>query len=200
MYSDRRGYGQKPPRTKPSRQKTPGQRPSRTIEREFVQGAFVRIFCTRPTKNRGVPRCVTYFWGVPGCVTKCDGGGGSKLAKNCVTHFMDGHSIDQSETKATTPRYNMLVQLGDVLELLPRHNILCTYLYYAICHDCHVLARKYSRGGDFSFHFPNSTALVPMSENLLVTPDDCIGLKQKCRRHFEVSLKKKCLRAEKEEL
>jgi len=34
---------------------------------------------------------VTYFRGVPGCVTKCDnGGGGSKLAKNSVTYFMDG--------------------------------------------------------------------------------------------------------------
>src|SRR6218665_2929068 len=31
-------------------------------------------FCTRPTKNRGDPRCVTYFRGVPGCVTKCDRG------------------------------------------------------------------------------------------------------------------------------
>ena len=29
--------------------------------------------------------------GVPGCVTKCDRGeGGSKLAKNSVTYFMDG--------------------------------------------------------------------------------------------------------------
>ena len=67
MYCYRRGNGQKPPRTKPS-----GQKPSRTIEREFVRGAFVRIFFTRPTKNRGALRCVTYFWGVPGCVTKCD--------------------------------------------------------------------------------------------------------------------------------
>ena len=25
---------------------------------------------------------MTYFWGVPGCVTKCDRGGGLKLAKN----------------------------------------------------------------------------------------------------------------------
>ena len=31
------------------------------------------------------------LWGVPGCVTKCDrGDGGSKLAKNSVTYFMDG--------------------------------------------------------------------------------------------------------------
>ena len=32
---------------KTSRIKTP-----RTIEREFVLVAFVRVFCTRPTKNR----------------------------------------------------------------------------------------------------------------------------------------------------
>ena len=30
------------------------------------------------------------LWGVPGCVIKCDRGvGGSKLAKNNVTYFMD---------------------------------------------------------------------------------------------------------------
>jgi len=69
--------GQNLPDKRPS-DKTPGQKPARTIEREFVQGAFVRVFCTRhrPTKNRGVPRCVTYFRGVPGCVTKCDRGRG----------------------------------------------------------------------------------------------------------------------------
>src|SRR6218665_303023 len=41
----------------------PWLHPTGTIEREFVQGAFVRIFCTRPTTNRGGLRCVTYFWG-----------------------------------------------------------------------------------------------------------------------------------------
>src|SRR6218665_823523 len=60
--------------------KPPGQKPQRTIEREFVQGAFVRVFCTRPTQ-----RCVTHFLGGPGM---CDRG--SKLAKNSVTYFMDG--------------------------------------------------------------------------------------------------------------
>jgi len=58
IYSDRRGNEQKPPRTKPYRQKTPGQNPRtktpQIIEREFVQEAFVRVFCTRPTKNGGV--------------------------------------------------------------------------------------------------------------------------------------------------
>ena len=76
MYCDRRGNGQKPTRTnlpdKRPPDKTPGQNPLRTIKIEFVQGAFVRDFCIRPTKNGGGPRYVTYFRGVPGCVTKCD--------------------------------------------------------------------------------------------------------------------------------
>ena len=64
----------------------PGQNPQektlpRTIEIEFVQGTLVRDFCTRPTKNRGGPRCVTYFRGVPGCVTKCDRGRGVKIGQ-----------------------------------------------------------------------------------------------------------------------
>ena len=71
----------------------PGQKPPWTIEIEFVQGTFVRDFSTRPTKNRGGPRCVTYFRGVPGCVTKCDGERGSKLAKNSMTYFMDGPKV-----------------------------------------------------------------------------------------------------------
>src|SRR6218665_399782 len=77
----------------------PGQNPRtntpRKIKRELVQRAFVQVFCTRPTKNRGRgPRCVTYFLEeVPGCVTKCDRGGGSKLAQNSVTYFMDGPGL-----------------------------------------------------------------------------------------------------------
>src|SRR6218665_1709427 len=51
-------------RTKTNPDKTPGQKPPRTIEIEFVQGTFVRDFCTRPTKMGG-PRCVTYFRGGP---------------------------------------------------------------------------------------------------------------------------------------
>ena len=58
MYSDRTGTdknhpGQNLPDKRPP-DKTPGQKPLRTIETEFIQGAFVRVFCTRPTKNRGV--------------------------------------------------------------------------------------------------------------------------------------------------
>src|SRR6218665_2013138 len=85
MYCDRRGNGQKPTRTKPS-----GQKPTRTIEIEFVQGLLSGIFVLGLLKMGGGPRCVTYFRGVPGCVTKYDRGRGSKLAKNSVTYFMDG--------------------------------------------------------------------------------------------------------------
>src|SRR6218665_2860885 len=82
MYCDRRGNGQKPTRTKP-----PGQNPPRTVEIEFVQGTFVRDFCTRPTKNRGGSEMCDVL---SGCVTKCDRGCGSKLAKNSVRYFMEG--------------------------------------------------------------------------------------------------------------
>jgi len=71
MYSDRRG----------NRQNHPGQKPLRTIEREFVQGAFVRVFCTRPTKNRGGPRCVTYFQGGSRDVWQSVTGGGGKIGQ-----------------------------------------------------------------------------------------------------------------------
>jgi len=69
-------FWQKGEWTKTTPDKTPWTKTPRTIEREFVQGAFVWVFCTRPTKNRGGPRCVTYFWGVPGSLTKCDRGRG----------------------------------------------------------------------------------------------------------------------------
>ena len=58
-------------------------------EIEFVQGTFVRDFCTRPTKNRGVRDVWRTFRGGP---RMCDKvwRGGSKLAKNSMTYFMDG--------------------------------------------------------------------------------------------------------------
>src|SRR6218665_3665650 len=86
MYSDRRGNGQKPTRTKPPRQKPP-----RTIEIEFVPGLLSGIFVLGLLKSGvGGPRCVTYFRGVPGCVTKCDRGRRVKIGQNSVTYFIDG--------------------------------------------------------------------------------------------------------------
>src|SRR6218665_2704299 len=96
MYSDRRGTDKNHPRQnsldKRPPDKTPGHKPTRTIETEFVQGAFVRGFCTRPARNQRGPRCVAYFRGVSGCVTKCDRGReGVKIGKkNSVTYFMEG--------------------------------------------------------------------------------------------------------------
>ena len=69
MYSDRREW------TKTTPDKTPWTKTPWTIEREFVQGAFVRVFVLGLLKIGGGPRCVTYFFGVvPGCVIEGEGG------------------------------------------------------------------------------------------------------------------------------
>ena len=75
MYSDRRETdknhpGQNPPDKRPS-DKTSEQKPPRTIEREFVQGAFVGVFVLGLLKNGGSEMCDVLL-GVLGCVTKCD--------------------------------------------------------------------------------------------------------------------------------
>src|SRR6218665_1573212 len=94
MYSDRRGNGQKPPRTKPSRQKTPGQKPGqkppRTNEKNLYMG-LLSGFVVLGLLKIGGSRFVPCFGVVPGFMTKCDiGERGSKLSKNSVTYFMDG--------------------------------------------------------------------------------------------------------------
>ena len=71
----------------------PGQNPPWTIEIEFVQGTFVQDICTRPTKNWGwgVSEMCDVLSGGPGMCDKVwQGAGGSKLAKNSMTYFMDG--------------------------------------------------------------------------------------------------------------
>src|SRR6218665_2623135 len=57
----------KRPLTKP-----PGQKPPRTIEREFVKEAFVRVFVLGLLKIGGGAEMCDVLSGVPGCVTKCD--------------------------------------------------------------------------------------------------------------------------------
>src|SRR6218665_3040276 len=126
MYSDRRGNGQKPlgqnlPDKRPP-DRTPGQKPPRTIEREFVQGAFVRDFCTRLTKNGGSEMC-DVLWGVPGCVTKCGRGRGSKLAKNSVTYFMDGPKASRSDLKLSCMHYRCNYLVFTCIKAL----IICHY-------------------------------------------------------------------------
>src|SRR6218665_3969982 len=94
MHSDSRGNGQKAPRTKPSRQKTkpPDKNPREKLRENLYRGLLSGFFALGLIKMGGsnCPRCVTYFRGVPGCVTKCDKGRGSKFAKSSVTYFMDG--------------------------------------------------------------------------------------------------------------
>ena len=77
-------------------QNLPDKRPpDKPPGQKFVQWAFVRAFCTRPTKNRvGGPRCVTYFRGSRDVWQSVTGGVGSKLAKNSVTYFIDGPYIN----------------------------------------------------------------------------------------------------------
>jgi len=67
-----------------TKEKTPGQKPPRTIKREFVPGGFCQEFCTRPTKNRGgwVVRDVWHAFGGLGMRDKVwQREGGSKLAE-----------------------------------------------------------------------------------------------------------------------
>src|SRR6218665_994784 len=114
MYCDRRGNGQKPTRTKP-----PGQKPLPTIEIEFVQGTFVRDFCTRPTKNRGSDMC-DVLSGVPGCVTKCDRGkGGSKVV---------GILIVEAQTKESVRR--------DVIYCIGQNHLFVGASQSSICRYC----------------------------------------------------------------
>src|SRR6218665_2673548 len=87
-------------RTKTNPDKTPRQKPPRTIEIECVQGTFVWDFCTRPTKNRGggSELCDVLSGGPRMCdkVEQGEGEGESKLAKNSLTYFMDGPFRDIS--------------------------------------------------------------------------------------------------------
>src|SRR6218665_1361650 len=106
MYSDRTLTDKRHPRQnlpdkRPSDQ-TPGHKPPRTIETEFVQGGFCPVIFVLGLLNVEGPRCVTYFReGVPGCVTMCDRGRGVKMAKNDVTYFMDGPSGDGRGSRNT---------------------------------------------------------------------------------------------------
>src|SRR6218665_1374067 len=86
---DKNHSGQNLPDKRPS-DKSPGQKPRQQLRENLYRGLLSGFFVLGLLKKSGGPRCVTYFWGVPGCVTKCDRGEGSKLAKNSVTYFMDG--------------------------------------------------------------------------------------------------------------
>ena len=66
--------------TKTNPDNPPGQKPSRTIDIEFVQGTFVGNFFTRPTKNWGGSEMCDVLSGGPGMCDKVwQGGGGVKI-------------------------------------------------------------------------------------------------------------------------
>jgi len=67
-------------RTETNPDNTPGQKPPRTIEIEFVQRTFVRDFCTRPTKNGGSEMCDVLSGG-PGMCDKVWQGEGVKIGQ-----------------------------------------------------------------------------------------------------------------------
>jgi len=75
----------KDPLTKP-----PNKNPREQLRENLYRGLLSGFFVLNLLKiRRESEMCDVLLEGVPGCVTKCDRGG-SKLAKNSVTYFMDG--------------------------------------------------------------------------------------------------------------
>src|SRR6218665_3680360 len=68
----------------------PDKIPREQLRENLYKGLFSGFFVLGVLKVGGSEICDVLFWGVPACVTKCDRGGRSKLAKNSVTYFMDG--------------------------------------------------------------------------------------------------------------
>jgi len=81
MYSDRRGNGQKPPRTKPSRQNPPDKRPHEQLRKNLYRRLLARFFYTRPTKNLGGVRDVWRIFEGPGLCDKVWQGRGVKIGQ-----------------------------------------------------------------------------------------------------------------------
>src|SRR6218665_1934080 len=99
MYSDRRGNGQKPPRTKSFQTKdpltkAPDKSPREQLRENLYRGLLSGLFVLGLLKKSGGSEMCDVLLGGPGCVTKGDRGRGSKLAQNSVTYFMNGPLFD----------------------------------------------------------------------------------------------------------
>jgi len=94
MYSDRRGNGQNhPEQNLPDKRQNPRTKiPREQLRENLYRGLLSRFFVLGLLKIGGSEMCDVLLGGIPGCVTKCDRGDGSKLANNSVTYFMDGPS------------------------------------------------------------------------------------------------------------
>src|SRR6218665_3749021 len=75
--------------TKAPRTKAPDKGPREQLRENLYRGLLSGFFVLGLLKIGGSDMCDVLL-GVPVCVTKCDRGRGSKLAKNSVTYFMDG--------------------------------------------------------------------------------------------------------------
>jgi len=72
----------------PDKRQNPRTKPPQTIEREFVQGAFVGLFVISLLKIGG-SEMYDVLWGAQDVWQSVTGGGESKLARNSVTYFMN---------------------------------------------------------------------------------------------------------------
>src|SRR6218665_2741482 len=61
-----------PGQNRPDKRQNPPDKNPREQLRENLYRGFCQGFFVLGLLRMGGPRCVTYFWGVPGCVTKCD--------------------------------------------------------------------------------------------------------------------------------
>src|SRR6218665_3993640 len=93
MYYDKKKVGlltkttpDKPFQTKDPRQKPPDKSPREKLREILYRGLLSRFFVLG-LRKRGSEMC-DVLWGVPGCVTKCDRGRESKLAKNSATYTL----------------------------------------------------------------------------------------------------------------
>ena len=75
-------------------QNLPDKRPTEQLRENLYRGILSGFFVLG-LLNIGGPEMCDVLLGVPGCLTKCDRGRGSKLAKNSLTYFMDGPSLSK---------------------------------------------------------------------------------------------------------
>src|SRR6218665_1830829 len=129
MYCDPRGTDKNQPG------QTPGQKPPRTIEIEFLKGTFVWDFCTRPTKNQGSQRCVTYFGGsrdVRQSVTEGGGQNWPKIARRTLWTAPKKNSCKNNRDNKCNLRVFRSLGLAVVFSLQPRKRVE-TRDYYGVC-------------------------------------------------------------------
>ena len=92
MHSDRRETDKKHPgqNLPDKRQNPPDKNPHEQLRENLYRGLLSGFFVVLCLLKIGGSEMCDVLLGVPGCMTKCDRGRGSKLSKNSVKYFMDG--------------------------------------------------------------------------------------------------------------